>query len=309
LRRGLLVVFPTETVYGLGANATDPAAVARIYKAKGRPSNNPLIVHVPDKGRARAFAAEWPDVAERLAGAFWPGPLSLVVRKKDIVPDIVTAGLDTVALRCPAQEVALELLREAGVPIAAPSANPSGRVSPTRVEHLAPPILRAAAVVLDDGPCSGGIESTVLDLTQTPPRILRPGLVARPQLEEAAGMPIVDAAVSPDGKPRSPGLLGRHYAPTAQVILAGSSAECEALVQEHVAARRRVAHLCFGHCEPLSEASLTIRMPADPIACAQVLYNTLVKLDNEGVEVVVGMLPSGDAWEGIRDRLRRAALR
>src|SRR5581483_10612849 len=215
LRGGGLVAFPTETVYGLGANALDAEAVARIFAAKGRPANNPLIVHVPDVAAARELVTDWPETAERLAERFWPGPLTLALPRRETIPDIVTAGGPTVAVRVPAHPVALALFRAAGVPVAAPSANRSGYLSPTRAEHVLAGLDGRIEMVLDAGPVPGGIESTVLDLTGDPPRLLRPGLVSPAELEAVIG-PIRTAEPAPTGGDRplpSPGMLSRHYAP------------------------------------------------------------------------------------------------
>src|SRR4051794_29437194 len=214
LRRGGLVAFPTETVYGLGANALDAEAVRRIFEAKGRPANNPIIIHVADVEQARQLVAGWPSEAERLAARFWPGPLTLVLPRRDVVPDLVTAGGSTVAIRVPAHPVALALIRAAGMPIAAPSANRSTQLSPTRAEHVLHTMRGRIDLVLDPGPTSGGLESTVLDLTTSPPRLLRPGLVTRSEVEAIIG-PIVLSSTAPLGAVSlpSPGMLPRHYAP------------------------------------------------------------------------------------------------
>ena len=229
LRGGGLVAFPTETVYGLGADALDPAAVARIFAAKGRPANNPLIVHVRRVEQARRLAANWPEAAERLAAEFWPGPLTLVVPRAAMVPEIVTAGAATVALRIPLHPVAQALLQAADLPIAAPSANRSNQISPTTAEHVLHGLGAAVDIVLDGGPASGGLESTVLDLSTNPPRLLRPGLVRPSEIERLIG-PIAcpelappDAAVDLAAALPSPGMQRRHYAPRAPMeCIAGS---------------------------------------------------------------------------------------
>ncbi len=215
LREGGLVAFPTETVYGLGANALDASAVARIFAAKGRPANNPLIVHVADTRAARRVVADWPPLAAMLAERFWPGPLTLVLPKRDTVPDAVTASGPTVAVRVPAHPLAQALVRAAGVPIAAPSANRSTELSPTRAEHVLRGLDGRIDVLLDGGPTAGGIESTVLDLTATPPRLLRPGLLSIAELESVLG-PLsrsLPSSVETTQSLPSPGLLPRHYAP------------------------------------------------------------------------------------------------
>jgi L-threonylcarbamoyladenylate synthase len=196
LQEGGLVAFPTETVYGLGANALDPAAVAKIFAAKGRPATNPIIVHIATIDEASALAGAWPDVAQQLADRFWPGPLTLVLPKQAHVPDLVTAGGATVALRMPAHPVALALLRACGFPLAAPSANRSSELSPTLPEHVLRGLADRIDLLLDAGPTSGGLESTVLDLTTQPPRLLRPGLVTIAELEALLG-PIVRGISAP----------------------------------------------------------------------------------------------------------------
>ncbi|HMF19354.1 MAG TPA: L-threonylcarbamoyladenylate synthase, partial [Gemmataceae bacterium] len=212
LRNGGLVAFPTETVYGLGANALDPAAVARIFQAKGRPPQNPLIVHVAKLETTANLAADWPEKATELAERFWPGPLTLVVRKRACVPDAVTAGGDTVALRVPSHPVALALLKAANIPIAAPSANRSTLLSPTRAEHVLHGLEGRIDLLLDAGPTPGGLESTVLDVTTNPPRLLRPGLISPAELGAVIGPIIQKESPNPGDTLRSPGMLGRHYA-------------------------------------------------------------------------------------------------
>ncbi|HTU92605.1 MAG TPA: L-threonylcarbamoyladenylate synthase, partial [Gemmataceae bacterium] len=218
LRGGGLVAFPTETVYGLGANALDASAVARIFAAKGRPANNPLIVHVANAGEARNVVADWPASAALLAEYFWPGPLTLVLPKRDTVPDVVTAGGPTVAVRVPAHPVAQALSRAADLPIAAPSANRSTELSPTRAEHVLRGLDGRIEMLLDGGPTSGGIESTVLDLTATPPRLLRPGLIGVAEIEAVIGSlaRVCSLTVAVQNSPQplpSPGMMPRHYAP------------------------------------------------------------------------------------------------
>ena len=218
IRRGGLVAFPTETVYGLGANALDAAAVARIFAAKGRPSFNPLIVHVPAVAQAQELVTDWPEVAEQLARAFWPGPLTLVLGKRDVVPDIVTAGLANVAVRVPSHPIALALLRAARRPIAAPSANRYTRLSPTTAAHVAASLGDAVDLVIDGGPTTVGIESTVVDVTGPVPRLLRPGMLGLDALRAVVGevAPPVAAPAVDDEAPRpSPGMTARHYAPHA----------------------------------------------------------------------------------------------
>ena len=226
IRAGGLVVFPTETVYGLGANGLDGEAVAKIFEAKGRPNDNPLILHVAKKSDVRPLWVKIPDTARLLMDEFWPGPLTLVYLKSSIVPDAVTAGLDTVAVRMPEHRTALALIRAAGVPIAAPSANLSGKPSPTRIEHVLEDMDGRVDVMLDGGPCSVGVESTVLSLVGTP-TILRPGGVTKEMLESVIGtVRVANAVLNPLGENEvaaSPGMKYRHYAPDCEVVVAEGS--------------------------------------------------------------------------------------
>jgi L-threonylcarbamoyladenylate synthase len=310
LRGGELVAFPTETVYGLGAHALDAAAVARIYAAKGRPAHNPVIVHVPSVEAARALAAAWPEPAERLAREFWPGPLTLVVPKTPEVPDLVTAGLPAVGLRVPSHPVALALLREAGVPVAAPSANRFTELSPTSAAHVERTLGDRVPMILDGGPASVGIESTVVDCTGSRPRVLRPGVLALDALERVAG-PFDTARVSVTGDaPRpAPGMIDRHYAPRARVVLVptpnASAAAARVATTRAAGGVVGVVALSSGFAVP---ADLAVAMPGDPRGYAQRLYAVLHDLDAEGCsEVVVELPPEGVAWDGVRDRLLRAA--
>jgi L-threonylcarbamoyladenylate synthase len=276
LRAGKLVAFPTETVYGLGANALDAAAVRSIFEAKGRPASSPLIVHVASIEMARELASPWPDAAEKLARCFWPGPLTIVVPKKPIVPDEVTAGLPSVGLRMPAHPVAAALLEAAGIPIAAPSANRFTQLSPTAAEHV-----REAfpdVFILDGGPCTVGIESTVISLAGSVPRILRPGMITRGQIEEVIG------PVETGAGPESPGQHPRHYSPRTLVILGIPPVD--------------------GHGVRLDLAS----MPRDPAHYAEQLYATLHALDKEAYDwIAVELPPDTPEWAGVRDRLMRAS--
>jgi L-threonylcarbamoyladenylate synthase len=288
IRSGKLVAFPTETVYGLGANALDAAAVERIFAAKGRPHTSPLIVHVDSVEMARAFAAHWPGAAEILARHYWPGPLTLVVPKRvapkhAAIPDIVTAGLPTVALRVPAHPLALELIRTAGLPIAAPSANRFTELSPTAAGHVPE---RLADFVLDGGPARVGIESTVLSLVEAP-TLLRPGTIPLTEIEALIG-PVQVAATAGPGPHASPGMHARHYRPDTPLLLLNSGDPVP---------HGRGAHLRIGH-----------EMPAAPLAYAAALYETLHRLDAQHLEwIAVERPPDTPEWAGILDRLRRAA--
>ena len=307
LRRGGLVAFPTETVYGLGANALDADAVGRIFAAKGRPAANPLIVHVADAAGVGAIAADWPDAAARLAERFWPGPLTLVLPKRDAVPGVVTAGGPTVAVRVPAHPVARALLRAAGVPVAAPSANRSSELSPTTAEHVLRGLGGRIDLILDAGPCPGGIESTVLDVTSDPPRLLRPGLVTPAEIEAVIGPIRRPGGQASAAVPvlRSPGLLAKHYAPRAPLELADGDgrARVEVMIREG----RRVGWLTWPGVGDVAGA-VRVELPCDPAAYAAGLYAALHDLDAAGVErIVVARPPDDEAWLAVRDRLRRAA--
>ncbi len=302
LQSGGLVAFPTETVYGLGANALDPAAVAKIFAAKGRPATNPIIVHVATVAGAKGLAAAWPDTAQKLAERFWPGPLTLVLPKQEHVPDLVTAGGATVALRIPAHAVALAVLRACGLPLAAPSANRSSELSPTLLEHVLAGLADRIDLLLDAGATSGGLESTVLDVTTQPPRLLRPGLVTISQLEAVVGL--IERGRSPkDDEPvRSPGQLDRHYAPRTPLELAGNSSDrVEALSRQGM----RVGWLT--HVDESAAAVSRILLPADPVSYSAQMYAALHRLDAAGLDrIVVQAPPMGDDWLAVHDRLRRA---
>ena len=292
LRAGGLVAFPTETVYGLGAHALNPAAVAGIFAAKGRPATNPLIVHILGLADAAPLTAGLPEVARRFAEAFWPGPLTLVLPKSVAVPDAVTAGGPTVALRAPAHPVARALLVSAGVPVAAPSANRSGELSPTTAAHVAAS-LGEIDLILDGGACSGGIESTVVDVSTQTVRLLRPGLIGVADLERVAGG-LIDLSAGPrTGALPSPGMLARHYAPRTPLDVAGTEAEFDFLAGVYEAAGRRVAR---------------VRFPGSPGEVAARLYAELHGLDAAGYDRLIVLLPPNtDDWRAVRDRLTRAA--
>ncbi|BFU42658.1 L-threonylcarbamoyladenylate synthase [Krasilnikovia sp. MM14-A1004] len=305
LRAGSVVAFPTETVYGLGADATSADAVAEIYRLKRRPSWNPLIVHVADVARARTLARRWPAVADELAARFWPGPLTVVVERAAGLP----GDLDTVALRIPAHPVALRLLRESGLALAAPSANRSESISPTTAQHVLGS-LPEVPLVLDGGPSACGIESTVVDLTVSPPRLLRPGALGLRALREVTGpltLPVSvaardgsgDGTVVADGVARpSPGMSRRHYAPRARLILAE---DVDAVPRGGLAGP--VAVLTYEGRGPGDEV-----LSADPSEYATDLYAALHRLDDAAVgTILVQAPPDTEDWLAIRDRLGRAA--
>jgi len=295
LRTGRLVAFPTETVYGLGADARSDEAVARIYQAKGRPSHNPLIVHVPDVAGARALAGEWNAMAEKLAARFWPGPLTIVVPAGLGLAASVLAGGDTVGLRVPAHPLALRLLRESGLPLAAPSANASNRISPTTAEAVLDSLDGLIDAVLDGGACTVGIESTVIDVTGDVPAILRPGRIGRGELSALLGVEVRCAGDGGGGALRSPGMMPRHYAPQVPLRLGGDSdAESNAF------------RIRFG--DRLEETDAGIVLPRTPTEAARWLYWALRRGETSGAEAIeVQGLPDGEGWEAIRDRLSRAA--
>lgn len=298
LRAGALVAFPTETVYGLGADATNGRAVAAIFEAKGRPRFNPLIVHVQDLAHAERIA-EMPSTAQRLAAAFWPGPLTLVLRRRVEagLSDLVSVGLDTIAVRVPAHPVAQALLKAAGCPLAAPSANRSGRVSPTTAQHVADDLGGRVAMILDGGPTAHGLESTVLDATQADAvMLLRPGAVPREPIEAVLGAPLATGA-GEAARPASPGQLASHYAPNAALRLDATEV------------RPGEALLAFGAPVPsTSGPCLNLSPSRDLVEAAAGLFAALRALDRTGVKTIAVMpIPEHGLGEAINDRLRRAA--
>jgi L-threonylcarbamoyladenylate synthase len=312
LRQGEIVALPTETVYGLAANALDPAAVGRIYRAKGRPSANPIIVHVASERMARQCVRAWPAGARKLAAAFWPGPLTLVLPRAALIPDIVTAGGDTVGIRWPAHPLMLAVIRACGFPLAAPSANLSNRISPTRAQHVETSLAGRIPLIVDGGPSEVGIESTVLDLTQRPPRVLRPGMIHEESLLAALGVagprPATPAPAA-EGALRSPGLMRQHYAPRARLgVLSWMDGPA---LRRHLRRLRVAPPRChiLAHTHPPSTEGLAgvSLMPREPGAFARALYAELHRADETGVEwIIVETPPAHPAWRGIADRLNRA---
>lgn len=304
LAAGRLVAFPTETVYGLGANALDPDAVAAIFAAKGRPTDHPLICHVASADALAPLVAEVTPAARALAGAFWPGPLTLVMPRSRAVPDAVTGGRDTVAVRVPAHPVALALLRAFGGPVAAPSANRFGRPSPTTAADVADELGDAVAVILDGGPCEIGIESTVVDLTCDPPQVLRPGRISAEQVAQVLGGP-VDAVAS--GPARAPGMLESHYAPGARVeVVAGGEVAARAAAFDADGAR--VAVLAPDAVNGLPAAVLVLGPVGSPDHYAARLYAAFRRADAEGAEVILAVPPPAEGiGVAVRDRLQRAS--
>jgi L-threonylcarbamoyladenylate synthase len=304
LRAGRLVAFPTETVYGLGANALDASAVARIYEAKGRPSYNPIIVHVSDVSAVSRVVREWTAHADALAIAFWPGPMTLVLPRQSAVPDIVTAGLDSVAVRVPAHPVARALLDAAKIPIAAPSANRSTELSPTTGRHVEKSLGDAVDLILDAGPTQVGIESTVVDLTSDIPTVLRPGTISVPEIERVVGKVATASPIEGETARPSPGMMDRHYAPHARVIVPDAR-NVVSVVERERAAGHRVGALVLS--VDVTGRSI-VQMPTEPLAYAARLYTTLHSLDESDCQVVViEAVPDTPPWRGVRDRIERAS--
>lgn len=295
LRAGGVIGLPTETVYGLAADAGNADAVARIFALKGRPADHPLIVHVVGAEQLPRYARTVPDAARRLAEAFWPGPLTLILLRQPGVPDAVTGGQDTVGLRAPAHPLAQRVLRAFGGALAAPSANRFGRISPTCAEHVRAEFGDAVPCVLDGGPCAVGIESTIVDLTAQPPRILRPGVIGRKQIEAVIGRVSLGADAA---SPRASGTLEAHYAPRTPLRLQ----------PRHVIAAAPASALQVLALDTLPASTNGIALPADPLAYGHGLYAALRELDARGSAAIVVEMPPAEApWLAIHDRLRRAA--
>jgi L-threonylcarbamoyladenylate synthase len=312
LKAGGLVAFPTETVYGLGARAFDATAVRKIFAAKGRPANNPLIVHVAKPGVSTNTSLHiWPAAAARLAARFWPGPLTLVLPKPPALPDVVTAGGPTWAVRMPDHPVPHALILEAGA-LAAPSANVSSGISPTTADHVLDSLDGKIELVLDAGPCPGGIESTVIDLTASPPSVLRPGPIRPSELRAVIGeVRATEIRLDREMAPLpSPGTSIRHYAPRATLECFRDAKHAASRVNELHSAGKRVCWLSKSAAAPreVLRHCLTTPMPDDAAMYAATLYERLHSADRAGMDYIVLVLPPGDeAWLAVRDRLRRAA--
>ncbi len=303
LNAGELVAFPTETVYGLGADAANPLAVARIFAAKGRPASHPLIVHVSGIAAAREWTASMPEQGLRLAEAFWPGPLTLVMPRAGHVLDAVTGGQASIALRAPAHPVARALLAAFGRGIAAPSANRYGRISPTRAADVREELGDRVALVLDGGDCEVGLESTIVACLDGRVTLLRPGAVSRSQIAD-----IVGAVADPDAyAPRAPGRQRSHYAPRTPLAIIDAGA-LPAAVARAGAAGERIAVLARSAAPPVASELVWRQMPPRPAGYGRALYATLRELDRAGVScILVEALPPDEAWAAIADRLARAA--
>lgn len=335
LRAGEVVALPTETVYGLAANALEADAVAKLFAIKGRPAHNPIIVHVASLEMARRCVTDWPAAADRLAAAFWPGPLTLVLPRSGVIPDIVTAGGPTVGVRWPGHPLMQAVIRACGFPLAAPSANVSGQLSPTSAAHVLAGLGGRVRLIVDGGRSQVGIESTVLDLTTDPPRVLRPGMIhgeslqavlapgetpgARnhPRLHEGETPPrsglVAPEAASPPaatGSLRSPGLLPKHYAPRARLVVLSWRDDADLRAQlAACGAPAAATHVLAHACIPGGDAAARVCvMPHDAEAFARALYAELHRCDAEGAAwIVVEAVPAEASWAGIADRLRRAA--
>lgn len=316
-----LVAFPTETVYGLGANGLEPDAAAKIYAAKGRPSDNPLILHIASKDQLIPLVAEIPEMAKKAMDAFWPGPMTMIFKKSDIVPMTTTGGLETVAIRMPNHPIALALIKESGCPIAAPSANTSGRPSPTKAEHVYEDMKGKIPCILDGGMVGIGIESTIVDFTGTNPMILRPGFITKQMLEEVVGVPVLIDPVVLDGKkaatkaPKAPGMKYKHYAPKADMILvSGESKRVIAYINEQVekaqSEGKRVG--VIGTDETVLEYRADVvksigRKESDD-TIAHYLYDVLRQFDHEEIDVIFSeVFESGENGFAIMNRLSKAA--
>ena len=313
IKEGQLVAIPTETVYGLGANGLDENAVAKIFEAKGRPQDNPLILHVADAADIERFCHQIPQSAWVLAQTFWPGPLTMVLPALDIVPKATTAGLPTVAVRCPDCQVTRDIIRAAGVPVAAPSANLSGKPSTTTAEHVYHDHAGKFPLIVDGGSSRVGVESTIIDLTEQPPRLLRPGGITLEQLESILGEVTVDkavtASVANDAVVKAPGMKYRHYAPQCEVIIVSGSTEAAAsFIRSRYQAGERV--LCFAEelelyaqCDPLAYGS-----EADPQTLSAGLFDALRQLDKPGITKVYARCPQGGGIaRAVQNRLYKAA--
>jgi L-threonylcarbamoyladenylate synthase len=313
LRQGGLVAIPTETVYGLGANALDETAVHKIFEAKGRPQDNPLIIHVPGPQWLPRYCEDVPPLAYTLARKFWPGPLTMILKRKKVVPDATTAGLDTVGVRCPDHQVTLAIIREAGVPIAAPSANTSGRPSCTCAADCLEDMEGKIDAVVDGGPCQVGVESTIVDLTCDPPRLLRPGGMPLEALEEVVGPLTVDKAVTEplkDGEqPKAPGMKYRHYAPKAPVTVVTGPAEASARTIEQLA-KPGDGVICFDEfADRFDRQTVECLGPSrDKRIQAQRVFDALRAFDSKDVQQIYAQCPDSQGLGlAIGNRLKKAA--
>ena len=317
LRDGGLVGIPTETVYGLGANGLNEEAVAHIFEAKGRPQDNPLILHIPDASWLERYCKDIPLTAYKLADAYWPGPMTMILRRKDIVPDAVTAGLDTVGMRCPAHPLCRAIIDAAGVPVAAPSGNTSGRPSPTTAQHMLEDMDGKIDAIVDGGPCSVGVESTIIDLTETPARLLRPGGITLEQLEAVLGEVAVDPAVTrlmgAGEQPKAPGMKYRHYAPKAPVtVVTGDPQKSAEYIASHASPEDGI--ICFDEFLPLftrrseTRPVMDLGPAGDKEEQARHIFDALRSFDHTSVPAIWAQCPDATGIGlAIANRLNKAA--
>lgn len=317
LKSGALVAFPTETVYGLGANALDAKAAAKIYAAKGRPSDNPLIIHIADMESLDKIVEEIPEAAVKLADKFWPGPLTMVMKKSEIVPYGTTGGLDTVAVRMPSHPIALEMIRQGGGYIAAPSANTSGRPSPTLAAHVADDMDGIIPLILDGGAVGIGIESTIVDLTEDIPTILRPGFITKEMLEEVVGEVQIDKGLAADAKtpPKAPGMKYRHYAPKAELIIVEGPSEAVVQKINELAKENEAKGISTGiigteetySCYPIGLVK-SMGTRNDELSISSHLYSILREFDESDAEIIYSeSFEEGAMGSAIMNRLLKAA--
>ena len=317
LKRGGLLGIPTETVYGLGANGLDPEAVKSIFIAKGRPQDNPLILHIPDVGWLDRYCQNIPASAYNLAAVFWPGPLTMILERKALVPDAVTAGLDTVGMRCPDHALCRKIIAAADVPVAAPSGNTSGRPSPTTAKHMMEDMDGKIDAIMDGGPCTVGVESTIIDLTCMPPRLLRPGGVTLEQLRGILGEVEVDPAVTrlmgAGEQPRAPGMKYRHYAPKAPVtVVAGKPEASAAYIAAHAAPEDGI--ICFDEFmdqftgQPVTRPVMVLGPSTDKEEQARHIFDALRHFDHTDVPAIWAQCPDASGIGlAIANRLNKAA--
>lgn len=316
LHSGGLVGIPTETVYGLGADGLNPTAVAHIFQAKGRPQDNPLILHIPEAGWLSRYCTDIPTAAWTLAERFWPGPMTMILPRRPMVPDVVTAGLDTVGMRCPQHPLCREIIRLADRPVAAPSGNTSGRPSPTTAQHMMEDMNGKIDAIVDGGPCSVGVESTIIDLTCEPPRLLRPGGITLEQLRSVLGTVDVDPAVTrllgAGEKPKAPGMKYRHYAPKAPVtVVTGDPARAAAYMAEHAGAEDGI--ICFDEFLPLfaqgtARPVMDLGPAGDKAEQARHIFDALRAFDHTDVTAIWAQCPDTEGIGlAIANRLNKAA--
>ena len=309
LREGELVALPTETVYGLAANALNSEAVHKIYTAKGRPAHNPIIIHIASLAMAQQCVAQWTEDANKLARQFWPGPLTIVLPRGSSIPDVVTAGGNTVGVRFPLHPFMRRSIELCGFPLAAPSANPANQLSPTTAEHVLEGLRDRIPLIINAGPTSVGIESTVVDLSADQPRVLRPGMISAVHIEEILGRKVTTGAANSEHL-RSPGLLQRHYSPRARLMITSwkDEAELNAIVRTAGMIPEDVHLITYERIPQANPFGRVAIIPHDEDAYARAIYAELHRSDDLGARlIIVERPPSGAGWEGIHDRLKRAS--